>query len=429
MNDAIRELLSAYLDGALPEEERRDVEERLSRSEELRAELESLRAVSQAVKGLPRAKLPGGFQARLQSRLLREGGSSTEREWWILPPAFRPVAFALSSAIIAFVVWDKAHPPVENARTLWDGVDNVALDRVAVKSGAQAPSSLDLTGAVTGAASTASSDELAKKEASAAGKGVSPAGRRAAAPGKPLEFQESDAGIASVRGAAAPRASGELGAGAAGQPAAPSAPLPAAAPAPVAPAEGVFQARTEEERSAMNERLYQNFEQEKKKMGIAQIIEKDSKDDDASGGGARFAALSAAPEPRARADMKPAPKRQYGVLDGRSSRKLSKAKAALSPEDAPAAAPPAFRALALKTPDALAAAWAGAGLAGDPPPVDFPAQMAIFLAGPSGGGIVEVQERKKLIVVLYKDSGFTDPYSRVRAVTASKKALVVKPAE
>lgn len=425
MNDAIRELLSAYLDGALPELERRDVEERLSRSEELRAELESLRAVSNAVKGLPRAKLPGGFQARLQARLLREGGSATEREWWILPPAFRPVAFALSSAIVAFVVWDKAHPPVENARTLWDGVDNVALDRVAVKSAAQAPSSLDLTGAVAGPAG-AGADELAKKEDSPA-KAVAPAGRRVAAPGKPLEFQESD-GVAAVRGAVSPRAAGELGAGAAGQPAAPSASLPAAAPAPVAPAEGVFQARTEEERSAMNERLYQNFEQEKKRMGIAQIIEKDSKDSEDSGGGARFAALSAAPERRERADAKPAPKRQYGVIAG-SGRKLSKAKAAVSPEDAPAAAVPSFRALALKTPDALAAAWAGAGLAGDPPPVDFPAQMAIFLAGPAGGGIVEVQERKKVIVVLYKDSGFGDPYSRVRAVTSSKKPVVVKPAE
>lgn len=427
MNDAIRELLSAYLDGALPEVERRDVEERLSRSEELRAELESLRAVSNAVKGLPKAKLPGGFQARLQARLLREGGSTTERQWWILPPAFRPVAFALSSAIVAFVVWDKAHPPVENARTLWDGVDNVALDRVAVKSAAEAPSSVNLAGGVAGTAPGA--DEFAKKEDAAEGKGVSPSGRRAAAPGKPLEFQESD-GVAAVRGASAARALGDVGAGAAGQPAAPSASVPSAAPAPVAPAEGVFQARTEEERSAMNERLYQNFEQEKKRMGIAQIIEKDSDDKDSSGG-ARFAALSAAPEPRAREDAKPAPKRQYGMIAGASGRKLSKAKAAasVSPEDAPAAAAPAYRALALKTPEALAAAWAGAGLAGDPPPVDFPAQMAIFLAGPSGGGIVEVQERKKVIVVLYKDSGFDDPISRVRAVTASRKPVVVKPAE
>ncbi|UPT73706.1 MAG: zf-HC2 domain-containing protein [Elusimicrobiota bacterium] len=126
MNDAIRELLSAYLDGALPELERRDVEERLSRSEELRAELESLRSVSNAVKGLPRAKLPAGFLARLESRRLRERAPS--REYFILPPAYRPVAFALSSAIVAMVVWDKSRGPVgpaETARTAWDGAERV----------------------------------------------------------------------------------------------------------------------------------------------------------------------------------------------------------------------------------------------------------------------------------------------------------------
>ena len=51
MNDETRELLSAYLDGALPEGERRALEARLASSAELRGALEDLRSVSKAVKG------------------------------------------------------------------------------------------------------------------------------------------------------------------------------------------------------------------------------------------------------------------------------------------------------------------------------------------------------------------------------------------
>ncbi len=411
MNDAIRELLSAYLDGALDEDAKRDVEERLARSPELRAELESLKAVSDAVKGLPRAKLPAGFQARLQSRILREG-SAPAREYFILPPAYRPVAFALSSAIVAMVVWDKARGPVSPERTLWDGAETVAMDRVAVKTAAEAPASIDLSSRLGSAGSPEAAAD--KKEDVANTAGVSPAGRRAAAPGKPLEITEDAASLAAVRGAG--------GAGAAGGPAAPSAAVPSS-PAAVDAAEGTFLARSEEERSAMNERLYQNFEQEKKRMGIAQIIEKDSEDEDDAG----YAAFRR----QIAAEAEAAPKRErklYGTIGAVRGRDkiASKAKDAPSPEDAPAAAPPPAKALALKSAESLAAAWGGAGLPGEPPAVKFPAEMAVFLACSTECGIVDVQERKRLLVVLYKETGYPDAAARVRAVPASAKPVVVK---
>ena len=141
MNDDIRERLSAYIDGALSEQELRAVEMEIARSEETRLELEALRAVSSAVKGLPKAPLPAGFMARLDARRARVT-SKPERSYFILPPSYRPLAFALSTAVVALVVWDKAHPPEDylGPKVGWDG------NRTAVKSASQAPSSIDVSG-------------------------------------------------------------------------------------------------------------------------------------------------------------------------------------------------------------------------------------------------------------------------------------------
>ncbi len=130
----------------------------------------------------------------------------------------------------------------------------------------------------------------------------------------------------------------------------------------------------EEERSAANERLYQGLEEEKKRMGIVKIIDKDAE---------------AAPRGR-------------------------------SPGDS------AVKAIALKSSEALQTAWAAAGLPGEPPTIDFPKQMAVFLAGPPGCGIVTIQNRKKFVAVLYKDAGFDDASARVRAITPSPKPIVLK---
>jgi anti-sigma factor RsiW len=55
------DFLSGYLDGEITSEERAEVEARLAASSELRAELDEIRAVRDAVRSLPRRDAPAGF--------------------------------------------------------------------------------------------------------------------------------------------------------------------------------------------------------------------------------------------------------------------------------------------------------------------------------------------------------------------------------
>jgi hypothetical protein len=396
MNDTIREKLSAYLDGALSDQERRAVEVEISRSEEMRLELEALRAVSGAVKGMPKEKLPDGFMARLEARRAREN-SKPQRDYFILPPSYRPLAFALSTAVVALVVWDRTHTPTEfvSPRAGWDS------EKVAVKNAVDAPPSIDVSGQVAALGEQARSLEdtlqSAKKEDSGDKAAASSTfGKHISAPGKPLEIAEMDA--ASLSGAGGAKL------------AAPTA--PAAALDQLEPAEGskgVFLARNEEERSAINERLYKGFEEEKKRMGITSIMDKDAEPENLPTGGRELMTLQASPE-AARVDGG----RPVAAARGAKAKRQSA---------------PIVKALTLKSSEALQAAWAAAGLPGEPPAVSFPDQMAIFLTGPQGCGIVEIQNRKKLIVVLYKNAGMDDAATRVRAVALSPKPVVIKLAE
>ncbi|PIR17000.1 MAG: hypothetical protein COV48_09140 [Elusimicrobia bacterium CG11_big_fil_rev_8_21_14_0_20_64_6] len=397
MNDTTREKLSAYLDGALSEDERRAIEVEISRSEELRLELEALRAVCAAVKGLPKEKLPAGFMTRLAARRARE--AKPEREYFILPPSYRPLAFALSTAVIALVVWDRTRPPeqIMAPRAGWDS------EVVSVKTAAEAPDSIDLS------AQVASQDSrrvigveeplaAAKKEDAAGAKTGVPStfGKHLNAPGSPLEHPQADGLPSDNQAAALDDLPGAGGAGLA---------------APAASAEGSngsFIARNEEERSAINERLYKGFEEEKKRMGIARIADKDAGDErPLASGGREFMALQSSPQA-------PSLGRAGSVASIRGAAKAKRASA------------PIVKALTLKSPESLQAAWAAAGLPGEPPAVNFPEQMAIFLAGPNGCGIADVQNRTKFLVVLYKEAGFDDASARVRAVALSSKPVVVK---
>lgn len=402
MNDDIREKLSAYLDGALSDAERRAVEVEISRSEEMRLELEALRAVSSAVKSLPKEPLPVGFAARLDARRAREG--APERAYYILPPAYRPLAFALSTAVVALVVWDRTltKPDVVAPRVGWDS------EVVSVKSAADAPPSVDVSGAVTamGAAgkdaaeNAAEPQELtAKKEGAAL---PSTLGKQLSAPGKPLEIAEDRAPSAPAAAPSRLIPDGELT----------KEQSDVLDDLPDAPGAGggAMIARNEEERSAINERLYKGFEEEKKRMGIAKIMDRDEESDKLSTGGREFMALQASPE-AARVDG--------GRASVASVRGAARSKAGA----------PAVKALTLKSAEALAAAWAAAGLPGEPPAVEFPEQMAVFLAGPEGCGIIGVRSGKKYIFVLYKNDGFSDPSARVKAVAASPKPVLLKLAQ
>lgn len=392
MNDDIREKLSAYLDGALSDAERRAVEVEISRSEEMRLELEALRAVSSAVKSLPKEPLPVGFAARLDARRAREG--APEREYYLLPPAYRPLAFALSTAVVALVVWDRTvtKPDVMEPRVGWDS------EVVSVKSAADAPPSIDVSGALSAmdaGGTAAQPQELAAKKEDAAM--PSTLGKQLRAPGKPLEVAEAPAPAPVIPDAALTKDQSDV--------------LDNLPDAPGAG--GGMLARSEEERSAINERLYKGFEEEKKRMGIAKIMEREEDSDRLSTGGREFMALQASPE-AARVEGRRA---SVGAVRGAAQAKAG------------APAVPAVKVLTLKSAEALAAAWAAAGLPGEPPAVKFPEQMAVFLAGPEGCGITGVQDRRKLLVVQYKASGFDDPSARVRAVALSPKPVVIKLAE
>jgi hypothetical protein len=103
MNDELRELLSAYLDGALSEPARRELEARLQGSEEMRRELADLRAVAEAVRALPKQPAPPGLAARVRQRQI--AGETPRRDWVFLPPVLRPAAFAMSFGVVALFLW------------------------------------------------------------------------------------------------------------------------------------------------------------------------------------------------------------------------------------------------------------------------------------------------------------------------------------
>lgn len=427
MNDDIREKLSAYLDGALSDQDRRAVEVEIARSEEMRLELEALRAVSGAVKGLPKEPLPDGFMARLAARRAREDATPA-RGYFILPPAYRPLAFALSTAVVALVIWDKTQIPekISAPRAGWDS------ETIAVKSAAEAPPSIDVSGQLSAmdargkglgdesAENRAAANEITaqsvKKEDSGKAGASSTFGKHISAPGKPLELQEADASAPAAR------------AGGAGF-AALSAPA-ATAPTPdhLEPSDGsgAFIARNEEERSAINERLYKGFVEEKKRMGINRIMDKDAEPQNLPSGGRELMALQASPE---------APSIESGPSStasggGTSSPYGSVGRvAAVRGAKAKRQSAPSVKVLTLKNAESLSAAWAAAGLPGEPPAVKFPDEMAIFLACPPGCGITNVQNRKNIVLVLYKDSGFDEASARVRAFPLSEKPVVIRLAQ
>jgi anti-sigma factor RsiW len=272
MNDETQQLLSAYLDGALPEPERLAVEARLASSAELRRELDELRAVSRSVKELPKQPLPAGFMARFQARRAR--GDAPRQDWVFLPPAARPVAFALSCGVVALVIWDKVVVPpplppfhsVNEAKVApaanaplapFDVSRRAAGEAVPDQNAAGGSTALTVVGPAPEPVDKAEVLPRLQDEKSPA-----PAASAARANGL-----STAGGVASLRGSAKPaRAAGRpleadaAGAGGSG------------AEEPITDRTRI--AMTEEERSARNEQMFDYIEGQKKKMGIAQVLPK-----------------------------------------------------------------------------------------------------------------------------------------------------------
>ncbi|MDE2490256.1 MAG: hypothetical protein KGM24_05375 [Elusimicrobia bacterium] len=373
MNDEDLQALSAYLDGVLPEPERRALEERLASSEALRRELEGLRAASRAVRDLPREPAPEGLIARVRAR--RERGERPRQDWVILPPALRPVAFALSCGIVALFIWNRVvyREPEETGPVHAVGIADVATRT-------QAPlSQYDVSGAVTQTPQA----PLGDADRIAAGKAAADA--------------------AAARGGLSPNGH------------APGAPIAGGA-APPEPASAIM---TEQERSARNEELIAGLERQKKEMGIARVLTK------------REALLEQRGEELGGPPTEPA-----SAL--RRSRPALLAErgwgSAVVPAPAPSGSTPAS---ARPAPDAglvfteqqsLSAAWVLLGLPGRAPAADF-SRGRVLLLKPSATKVLSAKAGPDAVTVVFRSllPGETaDPArDRVALIPQTPRAVII----
>jgi hypothetical protein len=376
INDELRELLSAYADGALSEPARREVEARLEGSEELRRELADLRAVAEAVRSLPKHPAPEGLAARV--RLRRAGGEAPTRDWVFLPPSLRPVVLALSCGVVALFIWQNVvvrtpfAPPEPPAARLTTEAD--------------APlSQLDVSAAAGGGPSS----DAAKAASSALGLAPTPS-----------------AGPSLVRARAKGRALDEEATAADG------APLDRA----VGAAAGSAGAISEQARSARNVEMFADLERQKKEMGIAGVAPSDRA---ASGIAALRGAAMLPPEDA------PAPVLGHGAPNvmAPETRALKAALgAAAAAPAAPAAEAPAAASTGRQAPDAalvftdprsLASSWIVLGFPKDPPAVDFAKNRAVLIK-PSVSRILSVTATRDAVIVVYRTLGPDEPSDPLR---------------
>jgi anti-sigma factor RsiW len=358
MNDETRETLWAYLDGALPDGEKAAIEARLAASESLRAELESLRAVSRAVKDThPARPLPDGFLARLGAR--RDRGDRPRRDWVFLPHEVRPLVAAMSFGVVALLIWDKVVVPDQP-----QPVFPMGAARVDVSSAAPV-AQVDLSArALHGGDAGAGSADL--------GLGA-PASER---PERGEVLPLVPAPAAPARKALADK-SGR----------APGQPLDAAARA------YSRATMTETERSARNEELIGALERQKKAMGITSVISGNDRflqEGRASGPDAPRVHAQAPAMLKAARASRPAPSAGDDAA--------AAATAALPPG---AGRPAPEAALVFTDARGLSAAWVLLGFTGRPPAGDFSKRRLVLLK-PSGTKIVSAGADGDAVTVVYR---------------------------
>src|SRR5215213_6826282 len=103
LNDEDREILTAYLDGELDDDQSHALEGRLGREPELRAELEAMRQAWGLLDYLPRAQPSPTFTERTMSRLSIEKvvslTASAPRSMPVAAARRWPATIALASAV------------------------------------------------------------------------------------------------------------------------------------------------------------------------------------------------------------------------------------------------------------------------------------------------------------------------------------------
>ncbi|MBI5629864.1 MAG: zf-HC2 domain-containing protein [Elusimicrobia bacterium] len=106
----LKEQISQYYDGELPEGDRRAAEAHLSACPQCRAELAHFKELSSALKSLPQKPLPPGFHEHLARRLKSEPAPPAPGSR-LLPPSLRLPAYALSGLITASFLYNQWRGP------------------------------------------------------------------------------------------------------------------------------------------------------------------------------------------------------------------------------------------------------------------------------------------------------------------------------
>jgi hypothetical protein len=103
-----KEKLSEFLDRQLAGPDAALAETHMAQCRGCRNEFDELKGLSSMVSGLGHRALPVGFMQRLERRRRNGGQNAPAKSWLFLPPQARMAAFALSSLVVMFVVYDKA---------------------------------------------------------------------------------------------------------------------------------------------------------------------------------------------------------------------------------------------------------------------------------------------------------------------------------
>jgi hypothetical protein len=339
----VLEMLSEFIDGALSDKDRRAVESHLSACSSCREQLDELKGAISAAASLKNRPLPPGFLARLQAR--RHRHESAKRDYAFLPFPARMAAFALSSFIVGFVVFESYRNKPSQMIPASDGLP--------LNADLAAPSSSELDGLRKAAQAEAElqrmrADEEMGRKASAKSRSLRGlAAARGSAPGQPLELEGAGYGGGTTSLAPAPK--------------------------PAAPAYS-------------NEELNARLEREKREMGIQRVIGNAEKR-------AERAAELATPRGFAAA---------LGLADQSQAVALGGAtpdlKGSLARQATPKAVVAPFGGAVGRDVQELREAWREAELPGVPPLVDFEKHSVVI----PPGVMVDVRESQGIIIVRYR---------------------------
>lgn len=103
MNRKLERLISAYLDGEVTPEERREVERALERDPRARRFYEELREVRALLRGLPERGAPADLEESVLAYALG-GGARRGRSWWAGRRALLAAVAAAAAIVLLFPV-------------------------------------------------------------------------------------------------------------------------------------------------------------------------------------------------------------------------------------------------------------------------------------------------------------------------------------